>query len=333
MAAASTATGSARIFRPLRLRVRRVPMVVVGRTAVSAIGIAVVIHSVNIGAALAAVADASPVLLALAVIAAVGWQAATYAQWLLLLPRGTSRPHGPVRLFLKASLASLVIPGGVGGDALRTREVGRVVGYGPVLAATIGARLLTLVAASTWTLLGSLLLIDFLGDAAPAVAVGALLVALVGGFLFLHVERVWTGRRWKRRVSRFREEFLSSLASYRHTSLLLRVFTVASIAWALNIASLAWFSSALGAHAGLPLLTVGVAVSAAIAALPITINGFGLREGALIALLVKGGVPITTATALTVFLDIQLVPLALVGAGAWLFRSRSLSRPSTAALR
>jgi uncharacterized membrane protein YbhN (UPF0104 family) len=306
-----------------RSRLIRGPIPALARVALSAVGIALLLRNVDLGAAVGTLARASPVLLALALIAAVGWQAAAFAQWYMLLPRVTDRRRVPVRLFLMSSLATLVVPGGVGGDAVRVREMSGVVGLGPCVAAAFGARLVTLVCASAWTLLGSLLLVGFLGDEGPLLAASVLLGAAVCGFLFLHIERLRTRRRPRRRLSRFREEFLATLASYRHPSLLLRVLGIGSVSWGLNIASVALFSASIGAHIAWPLLTLALAASAAITTLPISVNGIGLREGALIAILLKGGVPVTAATALAVFVDVQLVPLGVIGGASALFRART----------
>ena len=78
------------------------------------------------------------------------------------------------------------------------------------------------------------------------------------------------------------------------------------------------------------MLAVALPASAALTLLPFTVNGLGVREGALIALLAKGGVSIANATAMTVFVDIQLLPLALIGAAAWVFRPQHARTPWSA---
>jgi uncharacterized membrane protein YbhN (UPF0104 family) len=255
----------------------------------------------------------------MALAAAIAWQGVAFVQWWLLLPRPAARRHGSrTHLFLRSSFLGLVVPAGVGGDAMRVRVAGRSVGYGPAIAAVATSRLLTLLSAAAWTLVGTLFLVDLLGDAGPVVAMIVIIVVAGAGLTAFHFDDMWGRRRSWRRLSQLRDEFLRALASYRRPSLLFSVLAVAGLSWGLNIASLVLFAVAIGASVPWPLLAVGLAVSTAVTALPITVNGFGVREGVLIAILVKGGVSLATATTLTVFVDIQLIPLALAGAGSWL---------------
>jgi uncharacterized protein (TIRG00374 family) len=291
---------------------------VVGRVLVSGVGLLLLFRSVDIGAAVGALTEASPLWLGLALLVAISWQVVAFIQWCLLLPRTRPRGGSRTRLFLRSSFLGMVVPAGVGGDAMRAREAGRTVGYGPAIAAIATSRFLTLISAAAWTLVGTLFLIDMLGDAGPVVATLVIVGLAATGAVAVHFDRIWSRRRSWRRLSHFRDEFLAALATYRRPSLIVAVLGVAGVSWGLNIASLALFSMAIGATVPWPLLAVGLAASSGITALPITVNGFGVREGALIAILVKGGVPLTTAAALTVFVDIQLIPLALAGAGSWL---------------
>lgn len=305
--------------------------VLAGRLLVSATGTFLVVRTVDVSAALRNVADANPAWFSAAVIAAVGWQATGFVQWYLLLPHvAVFRRGWLARLFLRSSFLSLIVPAGIGGDALRAREVGAVLGYGRAIAAIAASRMLTLLAVATWTLVGSFFLLDLLGDRGPLAAMLGLLGIAVAGVIALQFDRLWAHRRSWRRLTDFRDQLLAQLASYRRSSLLLPTFGLAILAWGLNIASLVLFTKAVGADVPWALLAVSLPASAALTLLPFTVNGLGVREGALIALLVKGGVSVADATAITVFVDIQLLPLALLGAAAWLFRPREA--PATVAV-
>lgn len=301
------------------------------RLLVSATGIFLVVRSVDVGAALHTLADASPLWFVAALLAATAWQVTGFVQWCLFLPHAAEfRRRWMADLFLRSTFVSLIVPAGVGGDAVRAREVGAVLGYGRALAAIAASRLLTMVAVAAWTLVGSFFLLDLLGDGGPVAAILALLAIAIGGVITLQFDRIWARRRPWRRLTDFRDQLLAELASYRRTSLLVPVFVVAVLSWGLDIASLVLFTKAVGAHVPWALLAVALPASAALTLLPFTVNGLGVREGALIALLAKGGVSLAGATAMTVFVDIQLLPLALLGAAAWVFGPRETRTPWSA---
>jgi glycosyltransferase 2 family protein len=298
------------------------------RLLISATGIFLVVRSVDVGAALHSLADANPFWFVAALLAAAAWQVTGFVQWCLLLPHAAELRRGwMARLFLRSTFVGLIVPAGVGGDAVRAREVGPIVGYGRALAAIAASRLLTVLAVATWTLVGSFFLIDLLGDGGPVAAVLAFVAVAIGGVITLQFDRIWARRRPWRRLTAFRDQLLAELASYRRTSLLVPVVGVAVLSWGLDIGSLVLFTKAVGANVPWALLAVALPASAALTLLPFTVNGLGVREGALIALLAKDGVSIAHATALTVFVDIQLLPLALLGAAAWVFRPREALTP------
>lgn len=299
------------------------------RLLISAAGMFLIVRSVDVAAALRDVADASPLWFVAAVIAATAWQVTGFFQWCLLLPHlGGFRRAWLARLFLRSTFVTLIVPAGIGGDAMRAKEVGAVVGYGRAIAAIAASRLLTLLAAATWTVVGSFFLNDLLGDGGPLAAILALGVLATVSAVALHFDGIWARRRPWRRLTDFRDQLLAEFASYRRSSLLVSTFGVAVLSWGLNIVSVVLFARAVGANAPWPLLAVALPASAALTLLPFTVNGFGVREGALIALLAKGGVSLANATAITVFVDIQLLPLALLGAAALVARRRETPRGS-----
>src|ERR1019366_1755338 len=59
-----------------------------------------------------------------------------------------------------------------------------------------------------------------------------------------------------------------------------------------------------------------------VALAPFSINGLGLREGVLVALLSRTGVSVAHAGAISVLIDLQMVPFAVLGAVLWSRRRR-----------
>jgi hypothetical protein len=55
---------------------------------------------------------------------------------------------------------------------------------------------------------------------------------------------------------------------------------------------------------------------------PISANGIGVREGLVVLLLVQAHVALSTATALSLFVDLQLLPFAVLGGGVYLVEHR-----------
>jgi uncharacterized membrane protein YbhN (UPF0104 family) len=239
--------------------------------------------------------------------------------WALLLPEhpGLRWPL-LTRAFLRASFASQVLPTGVGGDAVRTAEVGRVVGYGGALAALAGSRVLGLLAmglwaaAAGWTLAGD-------GAALPVSSsafLGTVLAIGVVAFGADQVVRRVPLRRAPRRMRQLLEDMATGLRGYRHRPARLAAVLAVSLAgWGLNLASMVLFSRALGATVDWDVFAMVLPLALAVTLLPISVNGLGVREGLLVGLLARAGVGAVTGAAMAVFVDLQGLPLALAGAG------------------
>jgi hypothetical protein len=241
--------------------------------------------------------------------------------------------------FLRANFVSQVLPTGVGGDAVRTAEVGKVVGYGRALAALAGSRALGLVAMALWALAAAWLL-----EGSDGVAI----VALAGGFLVAvsalavlafsadHVVRRAPLGRVPAAVRRALEEASHWVRGYRaRPGLLAMVLGVNLVGWGLNLVSLVLLANSLDIHAGWALYGVAMPLTLAATLLPVTVNGLGVREGILVGLLARTGVSVAHGTALAVLVDVQALPLALAGAALWIARGRTrtaVPRPSAVAV-
>jgi uncharacterized membrane protein YbhN (UPF0104 family) len=230
------------------------------------------------------------------------------------------------RSFLRANFVSQILPTGVGGDALRTAEVGRVVGYGRALAALAGSRALGLVAMALWALAAAWMLEGSDGAGVVALAAGFLAAVTALAALALgadHVVRRAPLGRAPAAVRRALEEASHWVRGYRaRPGLLALVLGVNLVGWGLNLLSMVLLANALGIHAGWALYAVAMPLTLAATLVPLTVNGLGVREGILVGLLARAGVGAAHGTALAVLVDLQYLPLALVGAALWIGRGR-----------
>src|SRR5207302_1847593 len=85
--------------------------------------------------------------------------------------------------YLRSLFFTQVIPAGVGGDAVRTVEMGKHVGHSRVLASLAGSRMAGMLGMAAWGLAGAVLLRALIGNgilAALAVLVGVIIMVWTG---------------------------------------------------------------------------------------------------------------------------------------------------------
>jgi uncharacterized membrane protein YbhN (UPF0104 family) len=109
--------------------------------------------------------------------------------------------------------------------------------------------------------------------------------------------------------------FLISLARYRGTRLALACAIAAGgLGWGLNLLSMEVFSRALGYTVSWEVFALALPVALLATFIPISANGIGFREGLLVFLLVQFHVPVGIAVAMSIFVDLQMIPFAALGA-------------------
>ncbi|HEX3606795.1 MAG TPA: lysylphosphatidylglycerol synthase transmembrane domain-containing protein [Candidatus Dormibacteraeota bacterium] len=302
-----------RIPRPLQLG---------GQLAISVAGVAVILRSVDLHALGRLVSSATPGLLVAAVAVGAIAQATAFPQWVVLLrDRSVLGWRRLASVFLRATFIGQALPTGVGGDAVRTVEVGRALGYGNALGSVVASHLMGLVAMACWAVAGSLF-VSGLPTTSARILASAFLVAVTAVALAaLNVDRVLRRLRGGRRGTRVLVELGQCLGAYRRRRrLLASAFAVCLAGWALSLASMVLFAHALGADAGWQIFALAVPLSLAATLLPISINGFGLREGIFVGVVAHAGIGTVASTALAVFADLQILPVALVGGAVCLGR-------------
>ena len=98
--------------------------------------------------------------------------------------------------------------------------------------------------------------------------------------------------------------------------------------WGLNLFSMEAFAIALGRNVSWSVFAVALPISLFATFVPISANGLGVREGLIFALLVNAHVSPGMATALSLFVDLQMIPFAVLGGLAFLVEHRLPPRPA-----
>lgn len=282
--------------------------------AVAVVVLAVALWRSDPRAAARELARVPPLQGALVLGLVLGGYALRFAKWHLFLRRlGTQVPVGRSAAIFTSGLLMVVTPAKVGEvwKAVALKETdGIPVARG--LGAVALERLTDLVAIAALALLGAAAL-----GLAPWLAAGAML-AFLAGVLVLRWRRPWLAllaRLEARRPGSRPVAFLHAL--YLDTSSLLAASTLGIgaalglVAWALEGLALWVILEALGVDAS-AVWAIGVFAAGSIAGgLSVLPGGVGTAEAGMVALLVAGGVPASTAFAATV-----LVRVMTLGFGA-----------------
>ena len=314
------------------------------RVAGTLAGIGVLIHTVDIPKAASSLGHADPrwiiAALALTSVAVL----ASVMEWGVLIrtvrPAAAGAPAGLLgwrRLgsqYLQSLFFTQVLPAGVGGDAVRTVEMGRHVGHTKVLASLAGSRMAGMLGMSIWGLAAAVLLREWLGNGILAA------IAVMAGVIML----IWTGalsadrlapHRLVARVSgalgRTLKSFTDSFSSYRrHPHAVVQCLVFGAGGWGINLFALDLAARAVGVDVSWTVLAVCIPLGLLAALVPFSINGLGVREGVLVAFLVQMGVSTTHAAAVSLLVDLQMLPFALIGGFLLLRRRRVHSAPALA---
>ncbi|MGH7642828.1 MAG: lysylphosphatidylglycerol synthase transmembrane domain-containing protein [Candidatus Dormibacteria bacterium] len=294
------------------------------RVGVTVLAFAIFVHSVNLGAALRAFSHLHWQWALLAMALAGLSVLASILEWGALV-RGAGKALGWRYLggwYMKGLFINQVLPAGVGSDAVRAVQVGKVAGHGPVIASLVGSRMAGTLGMALWGLLGAVILHNvFRVPSLIGFAVFSGVMVICWG-LALGAERLFArvlGKEpaqlgWRVHLQRI-GPFLRSLANYRGTPGALTCSIAAGgLGWGLNLVSMAAFSRALGYNISWEIFALALPVALLVTFIPISANGIGLREGVLVFLLVQFHVPLGIATAMAIFVDFQLLPFAAVGA-------------------
>ncbi|HEY6539022.1 MAG TPA: lysylphosphatidylglycerol synthase transmembrane domain-containing protein [Candidatus Dormibacteraeota bacterium] len=294
------------------------------RVGVTVLALGIFVHSVDLGAALRAFSHLQWQWALLALFLAGLSVLASILEWGALV-RGAGKMLGWRYLggwYMKGLFINQVLPAGVGSDAVRAVQVGKVAGHGPVIASLVGSRMAGTLGMGLWGLLGAVVLNTVFRVPGLIGFAGLSGVMLLGWVLALGAERLFArvlGKEpaalgWRLHLQRI-GPFLRSLARYRGTPGALTCSIAAGgLGWGLNLLSMEAFSQALGYNISWEVFALALPVALLVTFIPISANGIGIREGVLVFLLVQFHVPIGIAAAMSLFVDFQLLPFAAVGA-------------------
>ncbi len=229
-----------------------------------------------------------------------------------------------VALYFVGSFFSLVLPTGVGGDAVRIYELARTSKASSAASSVLVERfsgLLVLFLMAALALMGNYHLVS------PRVRGEILAIALIGlAGAVLVLQRTWiesVGRRLRLNRLLGRSTVLRDLYASLHQygRAALGKVTAASLVFNLmQIFANALLAQAVGIHQPLPLYFLFVPIIAVMLMLP-SVGGLGLREGAYVLLFGQVGVDPPHALALALAYDAVLLLIGLIGASIYLAQS------------
>jgi hypothetical protein len=134
-------------------------------------------------------------------------------------------------------------------------------------------------------------------------------------------------------MSRGVRSFSDAFAGYRrHPHAVAQSLLVGAAGWGFNLLALSVAARAIGVDLSWTVLAVCIPITLLVALAPFSINGLGLREGVLIALLSHSGVSVAHAGAISVLIDLQMIPFAVLGAVLWSRHRRSSRSPAQLAV-
>ncbi|HWI13389.1 MAG TPA: lysylphosphatidylglycerol synthase transmembrane domain-containing protein [Burkholderiales bacterium] len=226
-----------------------------------------------------------------------------------------------IRLALIGQFFSQALPSAIGGDAVRAWLVSRGnIGFGRALVTVVCDRAIGLVMLLAIACVTLPLFFERVTAAAPRHALAVLYAALWSGFLLL----LWAGPRLLQPFMRFKVtaglymivEGLRTLVRPRgHAA---TVLVLALVIQSAVIAGVYWLAQALGVAVRLGDCFAIVPPVMLAAMVPLSIAGWGVREGAMVAGFGLLGVPAADALAVSLLFGITQLALALPGGALWL---------------
>lgn len=293
------------------------------------------------------IATANPGWLAASLGLAIANRILMGLKWTILI-RAISVPVAwsvSVKAYFAASFAGIFLPPTVGADTVRTFILTKKYGHTPkIISSILVERLVGLLVLSVFAFLGVVIVLSLYASIIPLSASAGLVVVIAALTLSTScwfvttapftrlVERVVDrigsrGEKWARVASLLRD-IQRSLALYRGKPLALTAFFFLTCLENVIAIVRAWFVAlAFGIDIGVVLFFVITPIEQFASRLPISVHGFGIREGLFMYALSLVGV--SAATGLAVGLVNHLLFIIAVLPGIWFLMAAKSRQPDT----
>lgn len=292
------------------------------KAAVTAGLIWLILRGVDLGAALERMAGLS----APAAIAAVGLLMlhCFVAGWrwrMIMRLFGPALPlRDSIRLFFEGYFFNNALPSTIGGDGVRIYRANRM---GLPLAASVNGVLLDRVTGLTGLVIlvaaGQPLLYAHVEDISTRLAFAAILLAGITGVAAMILARRIPERllpaRLREPVHKLSE---ATHAAYLHPAVSLPVLGLSVMVHGLIVASVYVIAIGLGLNVGLFESLVLVPAVILLSTVPVSIGGWGLREGLMVVALGLAGVPAEAALSVSILFGLAQIAAGLPGGALWL---------------
>jgi len=295
------------------------------RVVVSLALLGYLLFSINLGDLAETLRRGDPLLLTVTVLLGVplGNLISTVKWRMLLVVKGISSLSFARlwALYFVGGFFSNFLPTDVGGDLVRSYEVGKVSGrHAESLSAIVMERLTGFLAMIALALVGLVLNpalagMQFLGQTILLVLFAAVVLTVL---LLSPLLQQWVGVRVRRFVPRRLGEklkgFLTSVSEYRNERATMTAAMALSIVFqSIPIVYVYCLMRSIGADLDPTALILVVPAVSLVGILPITINGIGLREGAFVLLLAKAGIDRPEAFAIAVMYRVGIMLMSSIG--------------------
>ena len=303
------------------------------KAAVTAGLIWLVLRGADFGAALARMAELSPsaAILSVALLLLHCFVAGWRWRMIMQLFGPALTPRTSIRLFFEGYFFNNALPSTIGGDGVRIYRANRL---GLPLAASVNGVLLDRVTGLTGLFIlvaaGQPLLYARVDDAATRFAFAAILLAGIAGIAALILARripePLLPARLRDPVRKLSE---ATRAAYLHPAISLPVLGLSVAVHGLIVMSVHVIAVGLGLDVGLFESLVLVPAVILLSTLPVSIGGWGLREGLMVAALGLAGVPADAALSVSILFGLAQILAGLPGGALWLMAGQRAGADST----
>jgi uncharacterized membrane protein YbhN (UPF0104 family) len=259
-------------------------LIFAARWAVTLLAFWVILHSIDLGTMVGLIGRAAPLALGAAGLVVIAQFAVLVWRWQLVIHilGGKAVGFGPLALLLGYSfLIGQVLPSSVGGDVARTVLLSRLTGSAAAARSVICDRLLGFAALALLVVPAVLVIAEMIGTVTPFLtlticALGAMTAVALVLACSLTYGLPWLGRH----VATVADDLRITLRSGKIGLLAMALGVGSSLLGVLLIYSIA---SAIGADLRALDCLVLVPPALLVSTLPISLGGWGVREGALVA--------------------------------------------------